>query len=109
MRLLLSCDFQKFPRALNFSGQQVIAKLIKILEPLKLREFRVYACTCTYQHGSAKVKLVKELSDEDMVLHQALGVSILNVTDDISEPLPLLLATGNPDEEHLDRRERGRD
>ena len=54
-----------------------------------------------HQHGCTEVKLVKELSDKDVVLHKSLLVGILNVTDDVSEPLVLLLSTGHPDEEHL--------
>ena len=55
----------------------------------------------THQHSSTEVKLVKELGDEDVVFNQALGVCFLHIFNDVSEPLPLLLAAGNPDEEHL--------
>jgi hypothetical protein len=57
----------------------------------------------TYQHGGSKVKLVKELSDKDVCLHQVIFVSILNIPDDLREPLPLLLGTGHPDEKHLEQ------
>ena len=55
----------------------------------------------THQHSSTEVKLVKELGDEDVVFNQSLGISIFHILNDVSEPLPLLLATGNPDEKHL--------
>ena len=58
------------------------------------------ACV-TYQHSGSEVEFVKELSDEDVGLHEVLLVSFLNITDDLREPLPLLLSTGHPDEEHL--------
>ena len=61
----------------------------------------------THQHGGTEVKLVKELCDEDVCLDQVLLVSFLNVSDDLREPLPLLLGTGHPDEEHLLKGERG--
>ena len=55
----------------------------------------------TYKHGSSEIKLVKELSDKDVHLHQPILVSFLHLTDDVREPLVLLLGTGHPDEEHL--------
>ena len=59
-------------------------------------------CVCqTYQHGGSKVKLVEELSDKDVCLHQVVFVSILDIPDDLREPLPLLLGTGHPDEKYL--------
>ena len=62
--------------------------------------------TAAYQHSGSQVKLVKELGDEDVDFDQALLVSFFHLTDDVSEPLVLLLGTGHPNEEHLDR-ERG--
>ena len=56
-----------------------------------------------YQHSGSEVKFVKELGDEDVRLHKVLLVSFLNITDDFREPLPLLLSTGHPDEEDLQR------
>ena len=56
------------------------------------------------QHSCAEVKLVKELGDKDVVFYESLCVSILGIANDIGEPLPLLLATRHPDEEHLKRR-----
>ena len=55
----------------------------------------------THQHSGSEVKLVKELSYKDVSLHQVLLVSILHILDDLRKPLPLLLSTGHPDEEHL--------
>ncbi len=55
-----------------------------------------------HQHGGTEVKLVKELSDEDVHLYQSLLVSLLDLTDNVSEPFVLLLRTGDPDEEHLE-------
>ena len=54
-----------------------------------------------HQHSCSEVKLVKELSDKDVGLNQVLLVGFLSITDDLSEPFPLLLGTGHPDEEHL--------
>ena len=55
----------------------------------------------SHQHSGSEVKLVKELGNEDVSLHKVLLVGILNILDDLSKPLPLLLSTGHPDEEHL--------
>ena len=47
------------------------------------------------------IKLIKELSDKDVSLNQVLLVGFLDFLDDVIKPLPLLLSTGHPDEEHL--------
>ena len=60
-------------------------------------------CTGTYQHGGPEVKLVKELCDEDVDLHKIFRVLLLDLTDDISQPLKLVLGTGHPNEVDLDR------
>ena len=62
----------------------------------------------THQHSGSKVKLVEELSDKDVCLDQVVLVSILDIPDDLREPLPLLLCTRHPDEEHLDKTPRKR-
>ena len=56
-----------------------------------------------HQHGGSEVKFVEELGDEDVVLHQVVGVSLFNVTDDLGKPLILLLGTRHPNEEYLER------
>ena len=67
-----------------------------------MRAYFECVCVCvTHQHSSSKVKLVKELSDKDVCLHQVVLVSILDIPDDLRKPLPLLLSTGHPDEKHL--------
>ena len=58
-------------------------------------------CTDTYQHGCPEVKLVEELSDEDVNLHKVLCVLLLNLTDDVGKPLKLVLGTCHPDEVNL--------
>ena len=66
----------------------------------------VCVCTCysgTHQHGGPEVKLVKELGDEDMDLHKVLCVLLLNLTDDVGQPLKLVLSTCYPDEVNLHR------
>lgn len=55
----------------------------------------------TYQHGGSEVKLVKELCNKDVCLHQVILVSIFHLANNLSEPLVLFLSTGNPDEEDL--------
>ena len=55
----------------------------------------------THQHGGSEVKFVEELGDEDVILHKTLLISFFSFLDDLSKPLPLLLSTGHPDEEHL--------
>lgn len=57
----------------------------------------------TYQHGSSEVKLVKELCDEDVDLDKILCILLLNLTDDVSQPLKLVLGTSHPDEVNLYR------
>ena len=69
---------------------------------------RAYVCVCvcvvdTYQHGGPEVKLVKELSDEDVDFHKILCILLLNLTDDVSQPLKLVLGTCHPDEVNLYR------
>ena len=59
--------------------------------------------TGTYQHGGPEVKLVKELGDEDVDLHQMFRVFLLNLTDDVGQPLKLVLGTCHPDEINLHR------
>ena len=66
-------------------------------------------CVPTHQHSGSEVKLVKELSDKDVGLNQVLLVGFLNTADDLSEPFPLLLGTGHPDEEHLHTKQAGGD
>ena len=67
----------------------------------------VYALTCvhtgTYQHGGPEVKLVEELGDEDVDLHKIFRVLLLNLTDDVGQPLKLVLGTSHPDEVNLHR------
>ena len=61
----------------------------------------VYVYTGTYQHGGPEVKLVEELCNEDMNLHKILYILLLNLTDDVSQPLKLVLGTSHPDEVNL--------
>ena len=63
----------------------------------------LYLYVLTHQHGGSEVELVKELCDKDVVFDQSLGISFLDILDDVGEPLPLLLAAGHPDKEHLER------
>ena len=55
----------------------------------------------TYQHGGTEVKLVEELSDKDVDLKLVLLVALLSFTNDVGEPLVLLLSTCDPNEEDL--------
>ena len=55
----------------------------------------------SYQHSGSEVEFVKELSDKDVILYQTLLISFLNILDDLSKPLPLLLSTSHPDEKYL--------
>ena len=54
-----------------------------------------------YQHGGSQIKLAEELCDEDVYFHQPLAVCLLNLSDQVSEPLILVLGTGHPDEVKL--------
>lgn len=58
----------------------------------------------TYQHGGPEVKFVKELGDEDVDLHKIFRVLLLNLTDDVGQPLKLMLSTSDPDEVNLHRK-----
>lgn len=58
----------------------------------------------TYQHGGTEVKLIKELRDKDVHLHQTLLVCLLDFTNDLSKPLVLLLGAGHPYKEHLEKK-----
>lgn len=53
------------------------------------------------QHGGPEVKFVKELGDEDVDLHKIFCVLLLNLTDDVGQPLKLMLSTSDPDEVNL--------
>ena len=55
----------------------------------------------TYQHSGSEIELLEELSDEDMDTDEVIGVVVFDITDDVSEPLVVLLGTGHPDEVHL--------
>lgn len=58
----------------------------------------------THQHGGPKVKLVKELSNENVHLNQAFLVCLLHLPNDVSEPFILLLGARHPQEEHLQQK-----
>ena len=64
----------------------------------------MYIRKFTHQHSGTEVKLVEELGDKDVVFNKFLGVSFLHILNDVSKPLPLLLATGDPDEENLKKK-----
>lgn len=53
------------------------------------------------QHGGPEVKLVKELRDEDVDLHEIPCILLLDLTDDVSQPLKLVLGTSYPYEVDL--------
>lgn len=55
----------------------------------------------SHQHSGSEVKFIKELGDKDVILHKTLLISFFSFLDDLSKPLPLLLSTSHPDEEHL--------
>ncbi len=55
----------------------------------------------TYKHSGTQVKLVKELGNKDVDFKLIVLVVLLSFTDDLSEPLILLLSTCHPDEEDL--------
>ena len=61
----------------------------------------MYDYYSTHQHSGSEIKFIKELGNEDVILHKALLISFLGLPDDLSEPLPLLLRTSHPDEEDL--------
>jgi len=53
------------------------------------------------QHGSSEVKLLFELSDEDVHGDNIAEILDLDLSDDISEPLKVALSSGHPQEVHL--------
>jgi len=55
----------------------------------------------TYEHGGAKVELVKQLRDEDVRLDDLLVVDVLDTAQDVEQPLELTLTRRHPDEVHL--------
>lgn len=55
----------------------------------------------TYQHGCTQVKLLLELCDEDVHLHQLFLITCLHLTDDVRQPLEALLSPRDPQEVHL--------
>ena len=90
----------------TLARQLLEVALTDILEQIMKRwlikfSLAMWSIKFPHQHSSSEVKLVKELSDKDVCLHQVLLVRFLHVLDDLCKPLPLFLSTGYPDEEHL--------
>lgn len=56
----------------------------------------------SYQHSSPKVELVEELRDEDVDFKDIGDVLALNVTQNVDEPLEVLVRRADPQEVYLD-------
>ena len=54
-----------------------------------------------YQHGGPQVKLLLELGDEDVHVHQLTLISHFHLSDDIRQPLETLLRPRHPQEVDL--------
>ena len=56
----------------------------------------------SYQHGGPQIKLVEELSDEDMHLEDVGDVLVLHVFEDVDEPLKVPMRGADPQEVDLE-------
>ena len=76
-------------------------------QPLPSKQSRISnnkLASCTYQHGSPEIKLLEELSNKDMNRYKVFIVLILHLSNDVNNPLKLLLASGHPKEIYLHNR-----
>ena len=76
-------------------------------QPLPSKQSRISnskLANSTYQHGSPEIKLLEELSNKDMNRYKVFIVLILHLSNDVNNPLKLLLASGHPKEIYLHNR-----
>ena len=74
------------------------------IESVNLVLYTVLNNNSTHQHSSSKVKLVVELSDEDVDTDEIILIFLLHFTNDVSQPLEMFLSTSHPDEVNLERK-----